>query len=942
VSKYLTLANKLSGTQLQFVSIDSLLNDDKNEVSIFFLFLKNQEYVVKIDEIFNFISEKKILSIFSKTTDNLFDIDDKLLLMAIFIFKSVIKMTITPSTTNVRYINSDLVINNIHDYYSKFLIYFFSRDIEDSLQFKKKIFSALSTLSEWKIIKERVIRINNKTIKEWSFGFHTLIIGSREYLNLNKNKFSIVNIGNNFYLKGCFFTNVHKIFEENLKSGEKFEFKTTNYLYSLVNSKYYLNNSDLADVISIIEIKEKINQQTLIEDIERCNSLLENSFNSARLFQKNLKKKYLTICKEIIDNKYSSFLNEENVTFDFLSKVFLDYCSKYLFEKKKIIINKECYWDFENRLEEIFKQNYKSQMTGRRDVSEERLVNSMLAPDYNEPNSSDSDTDVDEKSSELRLIKEFNLYDIVKRFKNDKIREILDKNSQVFNNLKSGSMPRSIRACTEADIYFFGVKFLLHDLWKNYYNEKKKKKDENIETNKMYYSRISKLLVIYNLYLLKELNWPDEDPVYLPFFFDFRGRMYYKSSVSPTTLKYSRYVFNYGIYTDAEINDNTRNIISPIIEKFNDHIELVKKMYLIDKNSLKINESIFWVLISIGKIGIVKEKIAIHVKEIIDIGVNILKSWSEDNIGAYSLIDMIEINHYKKILLSFKSNKIIARGVVKDATASFIQNLIRLMGYKDEISLKYANLNSSEYWYDTYSFILSKWIEDEKEKNKNLDHLKFFERKTVKKPIMTNPYAAVYMTAFAYFRDAVKERTGLSIDYGSKEEVAFKRFYKFISTEVEDRFFLKNNSKKIVEHIKNILSENNEEIIVKSHDSYSNMIYYKMVSKSYDLIIVVPAKDKKRITKKYEKFNNLNIDHQKIARSIRANWVHYIDALLIRDINRNSKKIYITIHDCFIVDCLSVSDFIINANNQSSIKIFESLEWNINNKKKFFSIFIFI
>jgi hypothetical protein len=84
------------------------------------------------------------------------------------------------------------------------------------------------------------------------------------------------------------------------------------------------------------------------------------------------------------------------------------------------------------------------------------------------------------------------------------------------------------------------------------------------------------------------------------------------------------------------------------------------------------------------------------------------------------------------------------------------------------------------------------------------------------------------------------------------------------------------------------------------------------------------------------------IDHEKILISIRANWIHYIDGLLVRDINNNSKYIYITIHDCFCIDILNVSNFIITANNQSNKKIFKSMSWNKLNNIEFFSIFIFI
>jgi hypothetical protein len=69
-------------------------------------------------------------------------------------------------------------------------------------------------------------------------------------------------------------------------------------------------------------------------------------------------------------------------------------------------------------------------------------------------------------------------------------------------------------------------------------------------------------------------------------------------------------------------------------------------------------------------------------------------------------MDLIEFSHYENILISLKDKNFKKRFLLKDATASFIQNLIRLLGYKNENSLKHANLHSKDKWYDTYSFIL--------------------------------------------------------------------------------------------------------------------------------------------------------------------------------------------------------------------------------------------
>jgi hypothetical protein len=152
----------------------------------------------------------------------------------------------------------------------------------------------------------------------------------------------------------------------------------------------------------------------------------------------------------------------------------------------------------------------------------------------------------------------------------------------------------------------------------------------------------------------------------------------------------------------------------------------------------------------------------------------------------------------------------------------------------------------------------------------------------------------------------------------------FKKFYNFVETTVEQKYFLKNNSKLIIDDIKKKIIDNSEkDILIKSHDSKTNLIYYKLTPKNFDLIITVENK-KKRITKKYFQMDQSKPDYNKIFQSIRANIVHYADGLLVRDINRDCKDIYITIHDCFLVDCISVSKFIISANNQSNKKVIEN------------------
>jgi hypothetical protein len=74
-------------------------------------------------------------------------------------------------------------------------------------------------------------------------------------------------------------------------------------------------------------------------------------------------------------------------------------------------------------------------------------------------------------------------------------------------------------------------------------------------------------------------------------------------------------------------------------------------------------------------------------------------------------------------------------------------------------------------------------------------------RKTVKKSIMTNPYSARYITAFEYFKEGVFEKFTIKIEYGDEYEISFKDFYNFIEENVEDQYFLENNSKNIIKYI---------------------------------------------------------------------------------------------------------------------------------------------
>jgi hypothetical protein len=64
-------------------------------------------------------------------------------------------------------------------------------------------------------------------------------------------------------------------------------------------------------------------------------------------------------------------------------------------------------------------------------------------------------------------------------------------------------------------------------------------------------------------------------------------------------------------------------------------------------------------------------------------------------INFTNILDKAEYQYYIKILNSMNKLFILRRCLIKDATASFFQNLMRVLGAKDEYSKKIANLDSS-------------------------------------------------------------------------------------------------------------------------------------------------------------------------------------------------------------------------------------------------------
>lgn len=418
----------------------------------------------------------------------------------------------------------------------------------------------------------------------------------------------------------------------------------------------------------------------------------------------------------------------------------------------------------------------------------------------------------------------------------------------------------------------------------------------------------------------------------MPFFYDFRGRKYYDSSIGPTSLKFSRYFFYYGYY-DYKIPNNKE--LSYIISANQKNINSVKLKYNFNENIENIDETIFWILIALGKMGIDKKILEISATEFIKIGLELIN----DSIEWPTIIEQVEHYHLLKLfntLCEWPVKKFI---IEKDITASFMQTLVKIIGPKDTNSLRYTNLYSNNTWINTYNVIISNWI-NKYFLGSNNENLKYFNRSTLKKSIMTNFYSVTYLQSFKYFSDAVNEKFKIKIEFQSEIEILFKNFYKFVRNDVETEFFLKKNSQQICDYALNkILLEKN--IIIESHDSKSHLIYYKFILKNIDSIITMPDNTKKRIKKKYRILDKKNIRMPKVKASIRPNWNHFYEAAYVRAIELEMNETYITIHDCVLVDFLNISNFIHIANKCNNNNICPNILWH-KPKITYFSLFTFL
>lgn len=783
----------------------------------------------------------------------------------------------------------DDILNRIIDYETNFFIFYYNKNFSNTEEFKKNILKILFSLVEKEKIDENKIIENLKTVIYLSIGEIDITKINKNRLKYSFSPYEIRIIEGVNYLIGDTFLDTTEIFRKNSYSNRKIKLINNEYLSKLLSRFVYIDKEDFMRVKKIHLTAHSISFDSIVSEIEKISNDKKN------------------LIKEIKNIRFS--ISE---TSNFEIEVLKDEIKNYF----KMPLTEE------NIL--LFVYNY--------------LISDILNIDFKENN----------------IIKY-----LQKNFSNEQINNFIITNSpkiieKIKNNLESSYYNENndkillnnlINKLTKKITNIF-ISFNNSNELKKFYLLKYSLIKEKSDLVLKYTRRLS---LLYTMYIFNEIEQEDnifDNKIFIPFFFDFRSRKYDDSIFGVTGFVASRYFMNYGYYT---IKSKKTNYTQFIIKSYWLYIDKIKKFLKIKSDQEHIKEAIFWCLIAIGKEFIIKNKDYFKTEDFLKTAIEILE---KDNVYEKDLEKKLVYTHYKTILLSLNEKGIKKRFIHKDATASFIQNLIRILGAKNIEALEKSNLKSNDTWYDTYTFCLNEWkkklkiqnnmiiLEDEKI---DINFLEYFIRKTIKLPIMTATYDSTYKTRLDYFKNSIKEN--FEIKLIPKEVITlFKNFYDFVENSFWDDTYLDKKSDTLL----NIINKNelNNKFIVKSKVVEADLIYFKSKTMKKNIVFRIKDNDSiiniKRRTKEIYMIDEEKIYIRKMKQAIKANRVHFSDASLCIQINNKITIPYLTIHDCFLVDVFSVSYFIEISNE--AFKEIDNIYLGENKEifSKVNSIYIFI
>lgn len=421
------------------------------------------------------------------------------------------------------------------------------------------------------------------------------------------------------------------------------------------------------------------------------------------------------------------------------------------------------------------------------------------------------------------------------------------------------------------------------------------------------------LLKIYLEYINFFIDY--NDALYFTLYFDFRGRNYLSSMVSPTQGWPFRFLY---YFNKPIVDDYTESLIN--IDLYENEIKEIE--CVIGKLTPNKKKNLLWILISIGGLTIQKKE-RISDSEFIREG---LKNYiNRTNLSDKS--ENSEIIYYYMIIDNLnKENELNKnRYILKDISGSIFQNASIILGIKNEDVLKYLNLNSDD-WYDPYYPLIT---EISKHIKSNL--LEFFSRKTLKKSIMTKYYNARLLTSFDYFIREVRKMDSYNENLFLDIWFEYKKVYEILKN-LEKKLIFNNSN----EDFNKFLKEN-KIVNIKYENFEFNIISFKLIPHRVDLVV-----NGKRISITTYK-QSKSIFKQKTNNSMIPNIFHGEDSHRLRCLIANFDGQCFTIHDAFGIPYTKINKLIIIANQTFDIN--KKREFYMNNNNiitKLFSKYIIL
>lgn len=397
-----------------------------------------------------------------------------------------------------------------------------------------------------------MIRTKNKTIIEWSLGIKPSLYPYD--LNFCYNKYDIIVIETDKYLKGDFFTKVHSIYTKNIKSGHKFCLKDDNYLNKILDLGLCVNDCDLRRVIDIVEKKDGILLNEINNEAVKLNEKLHEVHETISEITKKTKEKYI----QFILNKSKDEMNSANSFLDekeYLKFKFIEYCIDFINKKNnknkknlsKIIVNDHNLSVINDEVLKLLKEFLISKLYKFKIKSiNKKTYNPFLSDD--DVNSDCELNDIDEVTDMIEndlfnqsnntgvneKIDNFDYnqctdYEIIIFIKRSELNKILNKNWRKLKfNLKLNNyaqnadkvnmeknVTKDFSNVFKKNIFKFITK---EEIYNNYYLHKEKNVREHKKSIANIQKKISKLYIYNNINFIKKLNLTNDKKNILSFF----------------------------------------------------------------------------------------------------------------------------------------------------------------------------------------------------------------------------------------------------------------------------------------------------------------------------------------------------------------------------------------------------------------------------------------